>query len=330
MSENLIEVTDLTKRFPVKKGLLGGMGKTQQFVHAVNHVNFTIKKGEVFSIVGESGCGKSTTARTLIRLYEPDEGKIIFDGTDISHLTEAQLVPFRSKMQMIFQNPYSSLNPRHTVKNIIAEPILFHHLVKTRKEAEDIALSLLDKVGLHTEQADRFPHQFSGGQRQRISIARALALNPQFVIADEPVSALDVSIQAQILNLLMDVKDEYHLSYLFIAHNLAVVKHISDRVGVMYLGTMVEVAEKNTIFASPIHPYTQALFASIPILGKPIGDPVITGDTPSTPIHLPEGCIFHNRCPFAKDICTKIRPEMKEYDGGHFAACHMVEQGGHW
>ena len=335
MSENLIEVSNLTKTFPVKQKMFsrlsfqgGKVGQAHKSIHAVTDVNFSIKKGEVFSIVGESGCGKSTTARTLIRLHEPDAGTIKFGGVDISHLDEQSMQPFRRRMQMIFQNPYSSLNPRHTVKNIIAEPILFHHLAKNKKDAEEQALCLLDKVGLQQEQADRYPHQFSGGQRQRISIARALAVSPDFIIADEPVSALDVSIQAQILNLLLDIKDEYNLSYLFIAHNLAVVKHISDRVAVMYLGRIVEVASKNIIFNNPLHPYTKALFASIPVLGQKIKDPGITGDTPSNLIELSTGCCFYRRCAFAQPVCRELVPEFKEYETGHQVACHFVAKGG--
>lgn len=229
---------------------------------------------------------------------------------------------------MIFQNPYSSLNPRQTVKEIISEALLFHKIAATKKEAEDKTYYLLQRVGLRPEQADRYPHQFSGGQRQRISIARALAVNPDFIIADEPVSALDVSIQAQILNLLLEIREEFQLSYLFIAHNLAVVKYISDRIGVMYLGTLVEIADEKAIFANPLHPYTKALFASVPVLGEPLQDPAINGDTPSTPIDLPKGCVFYKRCPFAKDICKAEKPQMKEYEKGHFAACHLLAGGG--
>lgn len=329
MSDNLVEVKNLTKVFPIKQGLFSGhFGKPKQFVHAVNNVSFHIKQGEVFSLVGESGCGKSTTARTIIRLHDPDGGSIHFGGVDITHLGEKEMYPFRRRMQMIFQNPYSSLNPRYTIRNIISEPILFHKLAANKKEADEKALEILNNIGLRPEQADRYPHQFSGGQRQRISIARALALNPEFIIADEPVSALDVSIQAQILNLLLDIKDEYNLSYLFIAHNLAVVKHISDRVGIMYLGHIVEVGDKNTIFKHPLHPYTNALFASIPVLGQKMKDPAITGDTPSTPIDLPSGCCFRKRCAFAQKICAEVVPELKEYELGHQAACHFVEKGG--
>lgn len=330
MPEPLIAVDHLTKRFPVKKGLFssGPFSHAQKYVHAVNDLSFTVQKGEVFSLVGESGCGKSSTARTLIRLYEPDEGKILFDGTDISHLDDQGLQPFRRRIQMIFQNPYSSLNPRQTVKEIISEALLFHKIAATKKEAEDKTYYLLQRVGLRPEQADRYPHQFSGGQRQRISIARALAVNPDFIIADEPVSALDVSIQAQILNLLLEIREEFQLSYLFIAHNLAVVKYISDRIGVMYLGTIVEIADEKAIFANPLHPYTKALFASVPVLGEPLQDPAINGDTPSTPIDLPKGCVFYKRCPFAKDICKAEKPQMKEYEKGHFAACHLLAGGG--
>lgn len=330
MSENLIEVKHLTKRFPVKKGLFssGLFGQQRKYVHAVNDVSFNVRKGEVLSLVGESGCGKSTTARTMIRLYEPDEGQVLFDGTDISHLDDKGMQPFRRRFQMIFQNPYSSLNPRQTIKEILTEALLFHKIAANPKEAEQKTYSLLQRVGLRPEQADRYPHQFSGGQRQRISIARALAVNPDFIIADEPVSALDVSIQAQILNLLLDIREEFNLSYLFIAHNLAVVRYISDRIAVMYLGTIVELATEKEIFANPLHPYTKALFASVPVLGEKLEQPSIQGDTPSTPIDFPKGCVFYKRCPFATAICKEQKPKMKEYEKGHFVACHRIENGG--
>jgi peptide/nickel transport system ATP-binding protein len=282
-------------------------------------------KGEVFSIVGESGCGKSTTARTIIRLLEPTSGEVHFDGTDISKLNAVQLRPFRRRMQMVFQNPYASLNPRHTIKTILTEPMLFHGVAKNKKEAEEQALALMEKVGLRKEQIERFPHQFSGGQRQRISIARTLAVNPEFIIADEPVSALDVSIQAQILNLMMDLREELNLSYLFIAHDLAVVKHISDRVGVMYLGRIVEVGSKKDVFENPLHPYTFALLASVPVLGgRNLKSSELAGDVPTTPTELPKGCLFAARCPKAQAICQNIIPEFKKYATGHYCACHLI------
>ena len=274
-SETLIEVKNVCQEFHLTKGLLqslrfekGKLVKEDKVVHAVNDVSFEIKKGEVFSLVGESGCGKSTTARTVIRLLEPTSGQVLYKGKDISHLGPNELLPYRKSMQMIFQDPYASLNPRQRVADIIMEPLLFHGIAKTKEEARERCMSILARVGLRPEQAGRYPHQFSGGQRQRIGIARALAVNPEFIIADEPVSALDVSIQAQILNLLMDLKDEFNFSYLFIAHDLSVVRHISDRLGVMYLGSIVEMGDKHTLFTNPVHPYTKVLFAAVPTVAK--------------------------------------------------------------
>ncbi len=330
--EPLLEVKNLVQQFPLNKGFLrtlhfrnGRLVHERKFVHAVNGVTFEIMKGEVFSIVGESGCGKSTTARTIIRLLKPTSGEVHFDGTDISKLNAVQLRPFRRRMQMVFQNPYASLNPRHTIKTILTEPMLFHGVAKNKKEAEEQALALMEKVGLRKEQIERFPHQFSGGQRQRISIARTLAVNPEFIIADEPVSALDVSIQAQILNLMMDLREELNLSYLFIAHDLAVVKHISDRVGVMYLGRIVEVGSKKDVFENPLHPYTFALLASVPVLGgRNLKSSELAGDVPTTPTELPKGCLFAARCPKAQAICQNIIPEFKKYATGHYCACHLI------
>lgn len=274
-SKTLIEVKNVCQEFHLTKGLLqslrfekGKLVKEDKVVHAVNDVSFEIKKGEVFSLVGESGCGKSTTARTVIRLLEPTSGQVLYKGKDISHLGPNELLPYRKSMQMIFQDPYASLNPRQRVADIIMEPLLFHGIAKTKEEARERCMSILARVGLRPEQAGRYPHQFSGGQRQRIGIARALAVNPEFIIADEPVSALDVSIQAQILNLLMDLKDEFNFSYLFIAHDLSVVRHISDRLGVMYLGSIVEMGDKHTLFTNPVHPYTKVLFAAVPTVAK--------------------------------------------------------------
>jgi len=332
VSQTLLEVKNLTQRFRLSQGLWqemkfvnGKFVRQPKVVHAVNNVSFSIKKGEVFSIVGESGCGKSTTARAVIKLLAPSSGEIRFGGTDITHFDERQMLPFRRRMQMVFQNPYASLNPRRTIKSILTEPMLFHGLATTKQEAEEKALSLLDKVGLRSEQADRFPHQFSGGQRQRISVARALALSPEFIIADEPVSALDVSIQAQILNLMMDLREEFNLSYLFIAHDLAVVKHISDRVGVMYLGKLVEVGSKQAIYGNPLHPYTQALFASVPVLGSHnLRDTQLAGDVPATPTELPSGCYFAGRCPHVMEICRETEPELISYGTDHVCACHLI------
>lgn len=330
--ENLIEVKNLEQKFYITKGLLqsiryenGKLVKKEKTVHAVNDISFTIKKGEVFSLVGESGCGKSTTARTIIRLLEPSAGQILYRGNDIAHKKPKEMLKYRKNMQMIFQDPYASLNPRQRVKDIIMEPMLFHKMVSSKSEAEEKYIEILERVGLRPEQASRYPHQFSGGQRQRIGIARALAVEPEFIIADEPVSALDVSIQAQILNLLMDLKDEYNFSYLFIAHDLSVVRHISDRLGVMYLGAMAETGDKDKIFENPVHPYTKMLFSSIPTVGE---DPLVekfetNGEIPGT-VNLPQGCLFHERCPFSKEICKNERPELKEIESGHSAACHLL------
>lgn len=336
MRKPLVEVSGLTKQFRLGKGLLrelrfahGRLFREIQYVYAVNDISFRIERGEVFSIVGESGCGKSTAARTVTRLLEPDAGSINFDGVNITKLNQQELQPFRSRMQMVFQNPYASLNPRHTIKQIVTEPILFHKQAETAKEAEQKAINLIQKVGLSPEQADRYPHQFSGGQRQRISIARALAVNPEFMIADEPVSALDVSIQAQILNLMLDLKDEFNLAYLFISHDLAVVKQISDKVAVMYLGSIVEVGDKRNIFRNPLHPYTKALFASVPVLGRrKAQEEGLAGDIPPAPTLLPQGCFFYSRCRDARDMCREIPPNMIEYEPNHKAACHMIGFGG--
>ncbi|PNV64049.1 ABC transporter ATP-binding protein [Clostridium sp. chh4-2] len=333
MQEPLIEVKNLKQEFRLTKGLLqslriedGKIVKEDKIVHAVNDVSFKINKGEVFSLVGESGCGKSTTARTIIRLLEPAGGQVLYKGTDISHLKPNQILPYRKDMQMIFQDPYASLNPKQRVEDIIMEPMLFHKIVNTKEEARKKCMEILERVGLRPEQASRYPHQFSGGQRQRIGVARALAVQPEFIIADEPVSALDVSIQAQILNLLMDLKDEFNFSYLFIAHDLSVVRHISDRLGVMYLGGIVEMGDKNTIFENPLHPYTNLLFSAVPTVGEaPLVESVeIEGEIPN-PVNLPSGCYFHDRCPYATDLCKKERPELKDIGGEHYVACHHVK-----
>lgn len=330
--EPLIEVKDLSQEFHLTKGLLqslrlekGKIVKQDKVVHAVNQVSFRIEKGEVFSLVGESGCGKSTTARTIIRLLEPSGGQVLYKGADISHLSAHELLPYRKNMQMIFQDPYASLNPRQRVEEIIMEPMLFHGIAKDKKDAREQCMDILNRVGLRPEQAGRYPHQFSGGQRQRIGIARALAVRPEFIIADEPVSALDVSIQAQILNLLMDLKDEFHFSCLFIAHDLSVVRHISDRLGVMYLGAIVEVGDKHTLFGNPLHPYTKVLFSAVPTVGeKPLVEHIdAMGEIPS-PVNLPEGCFFCDRCPYAMDRCRRERPALREIEPGHQAACHIL------
>lgn len=331
--DSLIRVENLIQEFPVKQGILDSykikgnkLVREKKAVHAVNGVTFEIYPGEAFSLVGESGCGKSTTAKTIIRLLNPVSGHIYYRDQDISQLKARAMLPYRKKMQMIFQDPYASLDPQKTIKNIIMEPMLFHKTAETRDEAEEKCMELLQKVGIRPEQASRYPHQFSGGQRQRIGIARALAVEPEFIIADEPVSALDVSIQAQILNLMMDLKDEYGFSYLFIAHDLSVVRHISDRLGVMYLGCIVELGRKKDVFENVAHPYTRLLLSAVPTVGEePIVPPVkLEGEIPN-PINLPSGCVFHDRCPDCKDICRTVRPQLKEIAPGHKAACHLFD-----
>ncbi|ADO84271.1 ABC transporter ATP-binding protein [Ilyobacter polytropus] len=318
----LLEVKNLKKYFESKKGFFG---KKTQYVKAVDDVSFYIKKGETFGLVGESGCGKSTTGRTLIRLYDVTAGNIIFDGQDISNLKERDLIPFRKKIQMIFQDPYASLNTRMTVADIVGEPLDIHGIAKGQDRQNRI-YELLEKVGLSKDHASRYPHEFSGGQRQRIGIARALAVDPEFIICDEPISALDVSIQAQVVNMLEDLQKELGLTYLFIAHDLSMVKHISDRIGVMYLGKMVEVAESDELYEKPAHPYTQALLSSIPIpdpeLNAQMEREILEGDVPS-PLNPPSGCRFRTRCKYAKEICSQQEPILQEVAPGHMAACHF-------
>lgn len=318
----LLEVTELRKCFPLKKSLTG---KVQEELIAVDNVSFTLNAGETIGIVGESGCGKTTLGRTILKLHEPSGGKIIFDGEDITDYSPKQMRHLRTDMQIIFQDPYSSLPPRATVGDILSEPVLVHNIVP-KSEVKSYVLDLMDKCGLRDYYFERYPHEFSGGQRQRICIARALAVNPKFVICDEPVSALDVSIQAQIINLLKKLQKEMNLTYLFISHDLSVVKFISDKIGVMYLGSMVEFGSKTDIFANPLHPYTKALFSAIP---NPDPDEkmnriVLKGDIPS-PANPPIGCRFHTRCPYATEICKCEVPEYREYGDGHFAACHLLE-----
>ena len=320
--QELLQVKGLKKYFPLKKSF--GKKKTQ-CVKAVDNVNFSIYKGETFGLGGESGCGKSTTGRTLIRLYDVTEGEIIFDGTDISRMKEKELLPYRKRMQMIFQDPYSSLNARMTVSDIIGEPLDIHKLASGKERQERIT-QLLENVGLKQEHANRYPHEFSGGQRQRVGIARALAVNPDFIICDEPISALDVSIQAQVVNMLEDIQANYGITYLFIAHDLSMVRHISDRIGVMYLGQLVEIAKSDELYDYPLHPYTQALLSAIP---NPYKDRhgsriMLQGEVPS-PINPPKGCRFASRCKYAKTICTEVEPVMKEVGSGHFCACHLYE-----
>ena len=328
----LLEVQALVQKFELDRGLLGGLRleggrpvRRVRVVSAVDGVSFRIGRGEVFSLVGESGCGKSTVARTVIKLLEPRDGRILFDGADITRHTRRQMLPLRRRVQMIFQDPYASLNPRLPVREILTEPMLFHGIAGTRSEAEERALALLERVGIRPEQAGRYPHQFSGGQRQRIGIARALAVEPELVVADEPVSALDVSIQAQILNLLMDLREELGFSCLFIAHDLSVVRHISDRVAIMYLGRIAEMGGRDQIFGSPRHPYTEALFSAVPHLsgGHILTAAPLEGEVPS-PIDPPSGCRFRTRCPRAVPLCAESVPQAREVAPGHTVFCHRV------
>jgi len=323
-TENILEVRDLVQSFSQPYGILDRLaGKPRKTVHAVNGVSFSIRRKEVFSLVGESGCGKSTTARTIVRLLEPRSGSVVFDGEDISAYTPSQMMHVRKKMQMIFQDPYASLNPRQRIKDIIMEPMLFHETVTGKEEAHAEMYRLLDIVGFRPEQAERYPHQFSGGERQRNGIARALSTNPSFIVADEPVSALDVSIQAQVLNLMMDLKDEFSLSYLFIAHDLSVVRHVTERLGIMYLGFIVEQGDRDVLFDTPLHPYTRALLAAAPTLDRERTGEPLQGDVPS-PIELPPGCPFVSRCPRRMDMCSIERPVLREVEG-RSVACHLYQ-----
>ena len=316
----LIEVTDLKKHFPIRKGILG---RTVGNVLAVDGVSFSINEGETLGLVGESGCGKTTVGRTVLRLIEPTSGEIKIRGQEIGSLTKSELRPLRRQMQIVFQDPFSSLNPRIRVGKIVGEPLKVHG-VGDKAEREERVAQLFKKVGLRPEQINNYPHQFSGGQRQRVSIARALALDPGFIVADEPVSALDVSIQAQVINLLMDLQRELRLSYLFVSHNLAVVEHISHRVAVMYLGRIVEYADKASLFANPLHPYTEALLAAVPLPDPSLSRTKhrVTGDVPS-PINPPTGCHFHPRCPIAEARCKVERPFLREIAPGHQISCHL-------
>ena len=329
MSEHktLVEVQHLQQYFPA-----GGVGKNRKYVQAVDDVSFAIRKGETLGLVGESGCGKTTTGRSILRLYEPTGGKITFDGNvilDVENKVKADMLPYRQKMQMVFQDPYASLDPRMTVGDIVGEAIDIHKLAANKKERHDMIISMLEKVGLNSEHANRYPHEFSGGQRQRVGIARALAVNPQFIVCDEPISALDVSIQAQVVNMFEELQEQMGLTYLFIAHDLSVVKHISDRIGVMYLGKMVELADSYELVARSLHPYTKSLISAIPI-----ADPikaraskriVLQGDVPS-PLNPPTGCRFRTRCPYADECCAQKEPEWREVEKGHYVACHHVEK----
>lgn len=317
----LIEVHNLKKYFPVKTGFM-----KMNHVKAVDDVSFYIEKGETLGLVGESGCGKTTLGRTILRLHEPTEGKIIYKGEDITHV---DMLPYRRKMQIIFQDPYASLDPRMTVGDIIGEALDIHKMYSSKAERRDKINALLDIVGLNTEHANRFAHEFSGGQRQRIGIARALAVDPEFIVCDEPISALDVSIQAQVVNMLEDLQADRGFTYLFIAHDLSVVKHISSRIGVMYLGHMVELAKSNELYRKPLHPYTQTLLSAIPIADPKASRAkqriILQGDIPS-PMNPPSGCTFRTRCPYATEECAQSAPEFKEWEPGHFAACHHLEK----
>lgn len=322
-SDFILEVKDLKKHFPVKAGFLQ---RTVGSIKAVDGLSFNVKRGETIGIVGESGCGKSTAGRTLIRLYEPTSGEILFKGKNIAKMSEGELRrSIRKDIQMVFQDPYASLNPRKTLKSILSEPMITHNLYGNKERGEKLQ-DLLEKVGFNPLFINRYPHEFSGGQRQRIGIARALALNPDLIIADEPVSALDVSIQAQIINLMGDLQEELGLTYVFISHDLSVVRHISDRVGVMYLGKIMEFSSKKDLYDEPLHPYTQALMSAVPVpkkKGVQVRERIILkGDLPS-PANPPQGCVFHTRCPAATQMCSEQTPAYKEIKKDHFVACHL-------
>lgn len=327
MSEKLIEIENLKQYFS-----LGGFGKNKKYVKAVDDVSFFINKGETLGLVGESGCGKTTTGRSLLRLYEPTGGRITYKNDvifDSEKKIAANMLPYRRKMQIVFQDPYASLDPRMTVADIVGEAIDIHKLAASKKDRQDRIISMLEKVGLNSEHANRYPHEFSGGQRQRVGIARALAVEPEFIVCDEPISALDVSIQAQVVNMFEDLQAEIGLTYLFIAHDLSVVKHISNRIGVMYLGKLVEIADSYELTFHNMHPYTRSLISAIPV-----ADPIVArkskriilrGDVPS-PLNPPSGCRFRTRCPYASELCAQEEPKMKEVAKGHYTACHHLDK----
>ncbi len=330
----LLDVQNLTKHFDISGGFLEQLrlenmriNLKKTIVHALNDVSLSIFSGETFSVVGESGCGKSTLGRAVLGLYPIDGGQIFYLGKRIDSKNSRQMLPYRRKMQMVFQDPYASLNPRMKVEQTLMEPMLFHNPGISAAQAKERVSEVMEQVGVDPSWASRYPHEFSGGQRQRISIARALMVEPEFIVADEPISALDVSIQAQILNLFMDAQEDRGLTYMFITHDMSVVKHISTRVAVMYLGTICELAKTEVLFSHPRHPYTQALLSAIPVLGTKKADHIkLKGEVP-TPIELPSGCVFHNRCPYAFDRCKQEIPAMAEYDSGRLIACHGVEEG---
>lgn len=320
----LLQVENLKKYYPVRRGLFGKVNLAK----ALNGVTFNVNSGEVFGVVGESGCGKSTLGLTIAKLIEPSDGRIILNGEDITNYKAQKMRKIRQSIQMVFQDPYASLNPRMNVREIIEEPMVIHHLAKSKKEMDELTVELLRQVGLDDYHANRYPHQFSGGQRQRIGIARALAVNPKLVIADEPVSALDVSIQSQVINLMMELRQTHNLTYIFIAHDLSVVEHISDRVGVMYLGNFVEVSDKYELYENPMHPYTQALLSAVPI-----PDPeakkqriILSGNIPS-PLNAPKGCKFHPRCNKCMDICKTVEPPYVKISDNHYLYCHLYAKG---
>ena len=321
----ILKVKNLKKYFPVGKTFFK---KDDKYLTAVDDVSFEIRKGETFGLVGESGCGKTTTGRTILRLYEITDGKVIFDGTDITRLSQKEMLPFRKRMQIIFQDPYASLNPRMTVTDIIGEGIDTYG-ISHGKERQQRIYRLLETVGLKPEHASRYPHEFSGGQRQRIGVARALAVEPDLIVCDEPISALDVSIQAQVVNMLEDLQNDMGLTYLFIAHDLSMVKHISDRIGVMYLGKLVEVCGSKELYARPLHPYTQALLSSIPIpdpIATKKNQRIILEGQVSSPINPPPGCRFASRCRYAQDKCSQVTPDLRQLEHDHFVACHFAEE----
>ena len=323
-NQTILSVRGLKKYFPITQGIL--IQRKVADVKAVDGISFDVKQGETLGLVGESGCGKSTTGRTILQLYRPTEGQVFFQGKDLAALKGEDLRKMRSNMQMIFQDPYASLNPRMTVGDIIAEPLEVHNIAKGKEKKERVQ-ELLSIVGLNPYFVNRYPHEFSGGQRQRIGIARALAVNPDFIVCDEPISALDVSIQAQIINLLEELQNRFGLTYLFIAHDLSVVRHISDRVAVMYLGKVVELTDSRTLYANPLHPYTRALLSAVPIPDPVIEEKreriILVGDVPS-PVNPPKGCRFHTRCPLAIPICKEVAPEWRDVGNGHFVECHVV------